>query len=409
MITHSAKIIWKSRKKSILLVLEFLLSFLSVIAISTIILSFMNNNNKEIGYSYDHVFKIEMNTTANINGDWDEVVRQQKQILKSIRTFTDVVNIGYWHYNYPFSKQQTQPGGPVEYQDKIIDGQEVDLFTADENMQEILDINIIEGRWFDRTDIIANMRPTIINSKTKDKLFPNGSPIGKIITICGNETKIIGVIDDFRYLGEFSSPTSLIINHQSYTDSVYYKSNMCMSCSGCGWDVFLLKTKSNDINFEQNLVSYLKTKYPEWVVDITSLDKLHDQYITRTWTPIILISIIVLFILSNVLFGLFGLLWYSITLRKAEIGLRMAVGADKSAIYKQFIYEMLALVTLGIIPGIIIAIQFPLLHVFDIPTMVFIKSLLISTALMYFLVGICALLPSAQAAKIQPATALHDE
>ena len=409
MFTHSAKIIWKSRKKSILLVLEFLLSFLSVIAISTIILSFIDNQDKKIGYNYDHVFKIEMNSTGNTDGNWDEVLRQQKQILKSIRTYTDVLNLGYWHYNYPFSRQKTQPGGPVEYQDRIIDGEEVDLFTADENMQKIFDINIIEGRWFDRSDIIGNIRPSIINSKIQALLFPNENPIGKIISICGNETKIIGVIDDFRYLGEFSSPTSLIINHQSFTDSVYYKNSMCMSCNGCGWDVFFLKTRSNDINFEENLVSYLKTKYPEWVVDITSLDKLHDQYITRTWTPIILISIIVLFILSNVLFGLFGLLWYSITLRKAEIGLRMAVGADKSAIYKQFIYEMLALVTLGIIPGIIIAIQFPLLHVFDIPTMVFIKALIISTVLMYFLVGLCALLPSAQAAKIQPATALHDE
>ena len=409
MFTHSAKIIWKSRKKSILLVLEFLLSFLSVIAISTIILSFIDNQDKKIGYNYDHVFKIEMNSTGNTDGNWDEVLRQQKQILKSIRTYTDVLNLGYWHYNYPFSRQKTQPGGPVEYQDRIIDGEEVDLFTADENMQKIFDINIIEGRWFDRSDIIGNIRPSIINSKIQALLFPNENPIGKIISICGNETKIIGVIDDFRYLGEFSSPTSLIINHQSFTDSVYYKNSMCMSCNGCGWDVFFLKTRSNDINFEENLVSFLKTKYPEWVVDITALDKLHDQYLKRTWTPIILISIIVLFILSNVLFGLFGLLWYSITLRKAEIGLRMAVGADKSGIYKQFIYEMLALVTLGIIPGIIIAVQFPLLNVFDIPAMVFIKALIISTVLMYFLVGLCALLPSAQAAKIQPATALHDE
>ncbi|MBA7556123.1 hypothetical protein ES705_48821 [subsurface metagenome] len=122
-----------------------------------------------------------------------------------------------------------------------------------------------------------------------------------------------------------------------------------------------------------------------------------------------MIGLVLGFLIFNSIAGLFGVLWYNISLRKSEIGLRVAVGASKSNIYKQFIGEMLVLATLGIIPGLIIAAQFPILKVFNIQPKVYIIAMLAATLLIYLLVTLCAILPSAQAAKIQPAIALHEE
>ncbi len=409
MIRHISKIIWKNRKKSFLLILGFLLSYLSVIAILTIISNFLDNKGKTLGFEYENVYKFEMATTANFDDNQEEAERQIDGILQTIRDYQGVEKLGYWHYNFPFSQQEVHPGDDIFYGDKSLNNDVVDMYSADENMQEILDINLVEGRWFDRSDIVASKRRSLINQNMKEALFGDENPIGKTISFCGRETEIIGIIDDFRYRGEFSNSLNLLILHESFRDSVHYDRGTCMWCNGCGWDVFLFKSRSNDPDFEANLIGLLKTKFPDWVIDITTLDDLHHAYMKRTWTPIIIIAIVVLFVLSNVLFGLFGLLWYSISLRKAEIGLRMAVGAHKSLIYKQFIFEMLALVTLGIIPGIIIAIQFPLLQVFDIPLRIYLQAIGISSLLMYVLVALCALAPSAQAAAINPATALHDE
>ena len=69
---------------------------------------------------------------------------------------------------------------------------------------------------------------------------------------------------------------------------------------------------------------------------------------------------------------------------------------------QQFIGEMLVLTTLGFIPGILIAIQFPLLHAFDIENEVYLLSMLCSVIVIYALVFISSFIPSIQAVKTQP-------
>jgi putative ABC transport system permease protein len=70
---------------------------------------------------------------------------------------------------------------------------------------------------------------------------------------------------------------------------------------------------------------------------------------------------------------------------------------------------MLVLATLGVVPGLVIAVQFPLLKAFGVEAKVYVLAMLAAALLIYILVVLCALLPSAQAAKIQLAMALHEE
>ena len=92
-----------------------------------------------------------------------------------------------------------------------------------------------------------------------------------------------------------------------------------------------------------------------------------------------------------------------------EIGLRQSVGASAGKIYQQFIGEMLVLTTLGFIPGILVAIQFPLLHAFEIENEIYLLAMLCSVLIIYALVLISSFIPSIQAVKTQPAMALHEE
>ena len=57
----------------------------------------------------------------------------------------------------------------------------------------------------------------------------------------------------------------------------------------------------------------------------------------------------------------------------------------------------------------IVAVQFPLLNVFDLPASIYITALLFAIAFIYILVTLCALYPGKQAASIFPAVALHEE
>jgi putative ABC transport system permease protein len=125
--------------------------------------------------------------------------------------------------------------------------------------------------------------------------------------------------------------------------------------------------------------------------------------------PLIIFGIIAAFLVLNVAFGLFGVLWYNINRRKGEIGLRRAVGASGWSVTGQLWLETMILATFALILGTFFAIQFPLLHVFDLPTRVYIEALFFAILFIYALATICSLYPGRQAAAIFPAEALHED
>jgi len=111
----------------------------------------------------------------------------------------------------------------------------------------------------------------------------------------------------------------------------------------------------------------------------------------------------------NVALGLFGVLWYNISKRKSEIGLRQAVGAYSFDITKQFVLEIMILTGIALLIGIFFAVQIPILDVTEFPDSMFYKSIIYSSMIILTLVFVCALFPSIQAAKISPADSLHED
>jgi putative ABC transport system permease protein len=125
--------------------------------------------------------------------------------------------------------------------------------------------------------------------------------------------------------------------------------------------------------------------------------------------PIIVLLIVASFLVINVALGLFGVLWYNINKRRGEIGLRRAVGATGNSVSSQLVAETLILATLSLIVGGFFAAQFPLMHVFDLPAIVYVIAIFLSIIFIYLLVFVCSLYPGKQAAAIYPAVALHEE
>jgi putative ABC transport system permease protein len=106
--------------------------------------------------------------------------------------------------------------------------------------------------------------------------------------------------------------------------------------------------------------------------------------------------------------GLFGILKVNIAKRREEIGVRRAMGATETDIQKQFVAEMWVIATFAILVGLLFAVQFPILKVFDLASGVYWVAIVLAILIIYGLVTICAFYPSRQAAKIQPAIVLHE-
>jgi putative ABC transport system permease protein len=79
------------------------------------------------------------------------------------------------------------------------------------------------------------------------------------------------------------------------------------------------------------------------------------------------------------------------------------------SVTRQLIAEALIMATLALILGSFFAIQFPLLHIFDLPASTYLIALSLAIIFIYLLVTLCALYPGRQAATIHPAVALHED
>jgi predicted lysophospholipase L1 biosynthesis ABC-type transport system permease subunit len=109
--------------------------------------------------------------------------------------------------------------------------------------------------------------------------------------------------------------------------------------------------------------------------------------------------------------GLFGLMSYSVARRTNEIGIRMALGAQRADVLRLVMAESLVLVVAGIAIGLALALaagRFVAALLFGVPTRDAV-SMLLAVGLMIGVSAIAGYLPARRAAQVDPMVALHYE
>lgn len=391
MFKHLFRMIWNKKKQNFLLITEMLISFLVLFAVFTLLVYFYQNYRKPMGFEYENVWVANYNN-SNQSTKTDSLIQFYDILTKTIQSFPQVNSISICSDNVPFSQSTIQNG--FKYQGKAVNS--INWHTADERFKEVLGLKITAGRWFDRRDILAKNKAVVINSTLKEELFGKDPAIGKLIGSDNNQ-EVIGIIEDPKFKGDYTSPGYAMIN---LADTGNYK----------WFGRMLISVKpGTDAAFESKLYKTLANLMKGANIEIEHLTDKRKSVNYFALVPMIILSIVAAFLIINVALGLFGVLWYNINKRRGEIGLRRAVGATGNSVSGQLVAEAMILATLSIIIGAFFAVQFPLLNVFDLPAGVYVTAILLSVLFIYVLVLICSLYPGRQAAAIYPAIALHEE
>jgi len=383
-------LMWKRKKNSKLLIVEMFISFLLLFALSVILVKNASNYLKPIGFEYENIWVLDINFNTELNNEEEIVARRElfHLIIKEIKAIPDVVNLTNCTSNFPYDMSVFSSG--IRFNDKHANSNRVN---TDVTFAEVMHLEVQEGRWFSNNDVGQKEIPIVINSVLKGILFEDEPAINKVID--SGMFKVVGIVENYKIKGEFAEHTPTyftMMKPEEYSNVILIKS----------------KPETGE-EFEAQLISRTSTLAKDWTITIKKLSDYRNDMFKLTWIPFIIISAISGFLIINILLGLLGSLWYNINHRKSEIGLRKSVGAPANKIIQQFTCEMLVLATLGVVPGLVIAVQFPLLKAFGVEAKVYVLAMLAAALLIYILVVLCALLPSAQAAKIQSAMALHEE
>lgn len=388
MLRHLFKLIWNKKGTHSLLIIEVWAAFMVLFGVLTLIVFNLHNYLQPIGFQYEQVWNLELAA----NQDTTEIAAKLQRAMQRVRSYPEVIAASRMSSNTPFSANQI--GNSVNY-NKVDVG--ADFYYTDSELATVLDLPLKRGRWYTDADLVGKFIPIVINQVIEDKLFQNESGLNKVIKRDDKTMyKVVGIVDKFKAKGQFMSNNPALFQMLEKNDR--WNSNI------------LIKTKAGtDANFEAQLVKDIAMMLPGWGVEVGYLKDSRKNRENLTLVPVLIFLIVSGFLLTNVALGLFGVLNLNIAKRKGEIGLRRAMGATESGVTSQFLGEIWVLATFSLVIGLIFAVQFPLMNVFDLGKEIYIIAILAAVAVIYIIVTLCAWFPSKQAASIHPAVALHEE
>ena len=390
MIAHLFKLIWNKKRQNFLLITEMFVSFMVVFAVFTLLVYNYKNYKEPMGIDYHDVWAINYTPPQNINRG-DSVALFINSIKHLMRSMPEIKEVSFTSNNVPFSMNTFNSSISYNNQHAM-----ANIYGAEDTYAKVLNMQMLEGRWFTNEDNAAKILPAVINQKLKEELFGSTAALGKELGMDNEKVRIIGVTANVKSDGDY----------QDVEAGIYKR----MDTGWLRWaGAMLLKVQPGTGSaFESKLYKGLSNKIGT-TIEIEYLEKKLLNKNKLMLIPTIIMFVVAGFLIINVALGLFGVLWYNINKRKGEIGLRRAVGASGNDVSKQLVGEALVLATLSLIIGSFFAIQFPLMNVFDLSSNTYMIAIALSIAFIYILVTICALYPGKQAAAIYPAVALHEE
>src|SRR5438128_9450528 len=266
-----------------------------------------------------------------------------------------------------------------------------------------LQIPLIKGRFFTDADNADAPPVIIVDQAFAKKFWPNQGALGKRIVIGGmsehpNWITIVGVVGDVRHFGLDVDPKPEMyvpFAQDPYFTSIYVvRSNQDPAS--------LLPAIRREIQAIDSAVPLANVR--------TFEDVISDSVAPRRLSVVLLgVFAGVAVLLASV--GIYGVMSVLVVQRTQEIGVRMALGAQRSDVLKLILGRSLKLISAGAGIGLIVALMSTstfqaLLYIvsaFDTPTFMLVPILLAAVAL------IASYLPAMRATKADPMTALHAE
>jgi predicted permease len=384
------------------IIAQIALAFILLAGAALLGLSLKNVMAVSPGFRADHVLTGECTISWPLGKDSVGIV---DRLLESIRQQPGIAAAGTIT-SIPLSgdsgKAAFTPKGYVPPPGQSVHGHysygiSGDYFTA-------LGIPLREGRLLTSADSHGSERVIVVDEDFARRYWPNGGALGQRV-FEGSDSDdaklftIVGVVGTVKQ-AELTEAQGQGAVYLPYVHRV-------------GASVFVVtRTSQRPEAFAETLQKLVRAAHPELAFDnIRSMDtRISDSLIVRR-SPALLAGIFAGVALLLAAIGTYGVLSYAVAQRRREIGIRMALGAQRRQIGTQFLSLGLRLLATGTILGLIgawLAGRAMQSVLFDVPTLPI--ATLLGTALVLGSVSLIAcLIPARRATKVDPMVALRAE
>jgi predicted permease len=400
----------RNRVRSFLVVAEIAISLVLLLSAGLLIKSFSRLQEVRPGFESENLLAVRLSLPKTRYADRDAVISFYDQLLPLVEGLPGVGAVGAVSA-LPLSGTRasiefTIEGRPSPRNEVWV----ADYRIASTGYFRAMKIPLQRGREFGEQDNAQTTPVAIISETLARRFWPDGNPVGARLSIDDNNqgprpVEVVGVVGDVKHLSLEDEPTPHIYLplRQLHEDGVVWMANN---------QYWLIRSQVPPLTLAAAVQREIRKVDPE--VPASNV-KTMEQYLSASVSPrrfnLWLLTVFAIAALVIATVGIYGVMSYSVAQRTREIGVRMALGAQRSDILRMVVGHGMSLAVAGLAAGLVGALALSRLMgglLYQVSTTDPATYILLTFFLLLVTLAAC-LVPARRATKVDPMIALRYE
>jgi len=388
----------RNRVRSLLVVSEVALALTLLVVAGLMIRSFLELQHVEPGFSSKNVLTMQLSLPQTKYQTEQQQVAFFQQLLPRIEALPNVEAAAVVN-SLPLTGQGAGINFQIAGAPPAAPGEknETQYRVVSPKYFQTMSIPLLKGNYFTGSEDLSSPGVAIINQAMARRYFPNEDPIGKRVGFGGAPfwCEIIGIVGDVRHykLAAEPQPEVYLSNFQDPWRSM----------------TLVIRTNNNSNIVGSVREQTLAIDPDQPVYNIRPMDDVLSDSVAQPRFNVWLLATFATVALLLAVVGIYGVMSYLVVMRKQEIGIRLALGADQRQIVKMVVGQGMILTLVGIAVGLVTAflitrLMSSLLYgvtANDPITFIAVSVLMLTVAV------VANLIPAFKATKVDPLLALR--